>query len=114
MPADSDDRILEDHGDRIRRLEDLTIAFGPLVARIDQRLEGIQTDVCEVKADVAAVKSAAVAEVEKNRARDAEIKTLADHAKARKDTIKATLKWVGGIVTAVAIAALTMALGLSK
>jgi chromosome segregation ATPase len=109
----ADDRALDDHARRLQRLEDLQIAFGPLVARVDERLAGIASDVGELKAGLGEVRAVVRGVEEKAQARDAEVKQLADSAKKRRDDIKSVIFWVGGITGPVIIAALLAALRLS-
>jgi hypothetical protein len=110
----SDDRTLDDHARRLQRLEDLQIAFGPLVARVDEKLAGIAADVGELKSGLSEVRSAVRSVEEKNQARDAEVRALADAARERKASLKQTLLWAAGVATPVIVAVILAALKLSK
>ncbi len=110
----SDARTLDDHARRLQRLEDLQIAFGPLVARVDEKLAGIAQDVGELKTGLSEVRFAVRGVEDQAQARDAEIRALADSTKERKASLRTTLLWIGGVAAPVIIAALLAALGLAK
>jgi hypothetical protein len=103
---------LDSHDDRIRRLEDLSLQFGPAVARIDEKLGAITSDVGEMKVGLAQV-SVAVGEV-KVASTDAatRVAALESAAKEKKERRIAVVKWVGGIVAAIVTTALLAFFGL--
>ncbi len=112
-PAMSDaEMILDDHAERLRRLEDLQITFGPLVARIDQRLEGIQSDVGDLKRGLQEVKTATTAGAARDAERDSRVTDLEEAAKKQVERRNGLIKYIGGILATVVATALLVKLGL--
>ncbi len=103
---------LDGHEDRIRRLEDLSLQFGPAVARIDEKLGAIGVAVAELKSDMRDVKDAAEAAASADAKRDDKLAALESTSAERKEGRKAFLKWAGGIIATVIVAAMLAFLGL--
>ncbi len=105
---------LDGHEDRIRRLEDLSLQFGPAVARIDEKLGAIGSAVVELKADMTEVKEAATLAAAADAKRDEKVAGLENISKERKESRKALWKWIGGVAATILTAALLAFFGLGK
>lgn len=110
----ADDRALDEHARRLERLEDFQLTFGPLVARIDERLAGIQTDVGELKVGLGEVRKSMAHAEEQNHTRDAEVKALAESSRDRRANARQLLIWIGGIAASVIGAIILFKLRLGK
>lgn len=116
MPADSN-ALLDSHEERLQAMEQISRDTAGALSRIDESLQGLRGDVCDMRADLGGridrVEIAAREGTMQDLRRDVAVEKLELATAATKEHRRAVFKWVGGIAASVIATTLAVILAIA-